>query len=201
MGLISYGWNTYGVLLINGNPGSTVKLMGTGFTANYTIPDNGTLKTEVEPGSYTVIAEIRVPTYFVGDLSALVYTKTIKIGSGDLENITINDSLGTIKIRAPPGSNLRITWKTGVKNIEMPENGVLTLYASPGTYNVSVSYNSIPLTGTIVVGKGTSATIGFPVSEFNTSTAQKTSHTIIVSSIIVIIIAAVALGIYYMKYK
>ncbi len=127
-------------LLIQGPVGTRISI-----SSNYTyynIIINSSINNYIKlpPGNYTIEYQIPVPSNFVGnkEIFSNKYKITIKSSTKYLLKIPdISDLTGRILINAPPRTIIDVLWDNSSASYTVPENSTLTLYASPGEYNIS----------------------------------------------------------------
>ena len=111
----------------------------------YHILAGGLFPIEALPGNYTIIYNIDPDFGHVGPKPGSLGQEIITVERG--ENITLkapsyNTVFGKIVITGSPGAKVKITWRSGVAFYTIPSNGTLEVWATPGTYNVSLKDES-----------------------------------------------------------
>ncbi len=136
--LLVYGLSR---LVITGPPGSSGELKWEDHRLVYTITNSGTAAIYLFPGNYTVYQEVKPYQVKIGDLSNMIWKKTIKASALATIRLTVPDenSIPKITVTGIPGAQVKFTWSSGSWTTTIPPGGSITVTAAPGTYTVYYS--------------------------------------------------------------
>ncbi len=132
----------FGVMRIQGEPGTVIHAKGPGGSTVFTLPTTGSIEVYADPGVYLLSYELPKPENYIGDPSALVGSLDAQVPKRAFNNVSlpsIDDVLGLLRVQAPmdTGASVNIAWSSGSIDLELQPFEAPLFYAAPGEYVVS----------------------------------------------------------------